>query len=374
MTSTGSKTFALPHDPLTPLDPTQPPTPNTVRLLCSELYANAQSVESTLGGGEHGHLGMLMPDYEYTLLAHQAIPYVHPDKPDVPLFAGTGANRDRQKEEHREAVDAYNDKRNLQNQLQKLMIQAIPKVYIATLAHRTLGFANVTPGELLNHLLITYGTIAPQDLEDNLAKIKTHWNPDTPIETVFANGEECRQLATDGQEPIPDGAYTRILVNIFRESGVMDKAIEDWELRRPNNQTLPEAIEHFTNADKYRRKSKAYLKDILSANAASTLPPPPAAGAHPPVPPNGSLNGWAYCWTHGVTQHTGTTCLYPAEGHVPHATLADRKGGSTTLRLGLTSGKERGGPGRDGRGRGRRGRTGGRHNKRKATGEPGPTT
>jgi hypothetical protein len=66
MTTTTLKVFALPHDPLTSLDPTQPPTATTIRLLAKELYANLSTVESKLGGGNHGYLGMLMPKEEYT--------------------------------------------------------------------------------------------------------------------------------------------------------------------------------------------------------------------------------------------------------------------------------------------------------------------
>ena len=343
MTSTA---FTFPHDPLTPLDPNSPPTAFTVRLLCQELYANAQSVDSILGGGAHGHLGMVMPDYDYVVMANDAEPYDFPEKPDIPVYAGTAANRDQQKEGYKESLDAYNEARHLQNQLRKLMIQAIPKIYIAELAHIQLGYADVTPKAMLDHLLTTYGTITQKHLEENLKKIKTTWNPDTPIELVFANGNECRQLAIEGQEPISDGAYIRILVNIFRDSGVLDKAVEDWELKRNNVKTLANAKVHFTNADNFRRESKAYLKDILAANAATATPsrtraPPTETTNRTPSRPDSSLEGWFYCWSHGVATHSGTDCLYPAEGHIPTATLKNRQGGKVTIQLGRHRDRDR---------------------------------
>ena len=42
-----------------------------------------------------------------------------------------------------------------------------------------------------------------------------------------------------------------------------------------------------------------------------------------------------YCWTHGITQHPGTACQWPAEGHIPEATLTNRHGGSQRLVLGI---------------------------------------
>lgn len=83
---------SLPHDPLTPLDPETTLTAWTVRILRDELYANLQSVESTLGGGDHGHLGMIMPEQEYIQIATNGTPYVFPAQPEVPVYGGTAAN------------------------------------------------------------------------------------------------------------------------------------------------------------------------------------------------------------------------------------------------------------------------------------------
>jgi hypothetical protein len=339
MTSTGAKTYTLPHDPLTPLDPTMRPTAHTIRLLCRELYANAQSVESRLGGGEHGHLGMIMPDYEYILISNNGEAYEPPEMPAVVIYAGTAINRDQQKADYTEAADRYFETRSLQGQLQKLIIQATPLRYIKKLAQGTRGFANVTPAGLLQHLITNYGTIKRKDLEDNLQRIKTPWNPDTPIEDVFNNGEECRELATDGQDPITDMAYLRILLTIFRQSGVMDIAFQHWDIMPEATQTLELAIEHFTNADLARMESKEYLKEILAANPAiqaksNALPPPPGARTRTQWPPDGTLDGFHYCWTHGITSHPGAHCLYPADGHIPDATLKNRKGGATTAQVG----------------------------------------
>jgi hypothetical protein len=282
---------------------------------------------------------MIMPDYEYILLSNNGEAYEHPEMPDVPIYAGTAINRDQQKADYTAESDRYFEKRSLQSQLQKLIIQATPLRYIKKLAHGTRGFANVTPSDLLQHLITKYGTIKRKDLEDNLQRIKTPWNPDTPIEDVFNMGEECRQLAADGQDPITDMAYLRILLTTFRQSGAMDIAFQHWDILPETTQTLEFAIEHFTNADNSRMQSKEYLQDILAASPAiqaqsSTLPPPPGARTRTQWPPDGTLNGFHYCWTHGIAAHPGAHCFSPAKGHIPDATLRNRQGGSTTARVG----------------------------------------
>jgi hypothetical protein len=133
MTTTTLKVFALPHDPLTPLNPTQPSMATTIRLLTKELYANLKMVESKLRRGDHGHLGMLMPKEEYIKKPRGAATYVAPEKPDLPRYTGTAATIANQKEEYKDALDAYHKHRHFQAYIQKLMIKAIPKMYIKTL-------------------------------------------------------------------------------------------------------------------------------------------------------------------------------------------------------------------------------------------------
>jgi hypothetical protein len=75
-TSTGLTTFTLMHDPLTPIE--GKPTPEAVCKLRQELYANVRSLPTDLDRGQHGHLGLLMPDADYLALAGAA--YILPPR------------------------------------------------------------------------------------------------------------------------------------------------------------------------------------------------------------------------------------------------------------------------------------------------------
>jgi hypothetical protein len=339
MATTKPTAFVLPHDPLTPWDAANTPTSAMVRLLCREIYANAQSVDSTLGGGEHGHLGALMPGDEYMVIA-DGEEYISPDKPEVPTLTGNQVNRETQQRDYILEQAAFQEQRQLMKQLKKLLMDAIPAFYIKSLSHSTMGFGMVDPGQILSYLIDKFGTITAQDLKANMAQLKAPWNPDTQIEILFAIGDDCRQFAADGKDPISDLVYTGILVDQFLDSGVLTEAVREWELMEPSAQTLPLCVKHFTKANKYRVTSKAYLKDILAANpviATTELPPTrPPRGPPNQYPASASMADWYYCWTHGVCSHPGTHCRYPGEGHVQTATARDRHNGSTSLRVGPT--------------------------------------
>ena len=63
------------------------------------------------------------------------------------------------------------------------------------------------------------------------------------------------------------------------------------------------------------------------ARRAPAAAPPAAAPAPAPGSRRPTVRHQRYCWTHGRC-HEGAECLYPAEGHQPLATLANRMGGS----------------------------------------------
>jgi hypothetical protein len=52
--------FNYPHRVLTPIKDT--PGYSSLQKLQKELYANAQAMHSNAGGGNHGHLALVMPD------------------------------------------------------------------------------------------------------------------------------------------------------------------------------------------------------------------------------------------------------------------------------------------------------------------------
>ena len=64
------------------------PTHKTLKRLKQELRANASSVESNLGGGDHGHLGLVLDDQEYaTISTTQFVAPTYPTALSIPSTA-----------------------------------------------------------------------------------------------------------------------------------------------------------------------------------------------------------------------------------------------------------------------------------------------
>ena len=141
------------------------PTPRAVRILRTEVYANLHSVSSNLGGGGHGHLGMMMPAAEYTVISIGNAAYIPPaGPPQIPAFNGTAANVAMQQETYRRELQEWQEYLELRAQIKALILKAVPKSYTDPLASQQLGHANTTPTALMTYLMTKYGAIKDSDL------------------------------------------------------------------------------------------------------------------------------------------------------------------------------------------------------------------
>jgi hypothetical protein len=334
-------TTIIPHDPLTPLDPNVDPTPAAVRLLREEMYANARSLKTSYGGGREGHLGQLMQADRY--LAFAGVPYTLSDQ--APVFSphwattsqrsqlsttakhggnrghGSGTTRTRThrnqtcRKEYTDAQVKFNASKaeweaahEFKRTMQKLIIQAVPRVHLLDVRCSMFGYSDIEPGEVLDYLIDTSGQITSEELAENLEKLKAPWNPNTPIKNAFANGELCRAFARDGAEPIPDWHYIHTMVNTFEQRGVLQQAVYAWRTIPEGDRDMTTLKAHFTTADTIRRKHPDTMQQVLSANLTDGGTPSPGRRK-------------LYCWTQGLCAHASADCRTPATGHIKTATI-----------------------------------------------------
>ena len=170
------------HPILTPL--IVEPTNVSLQLLQKELYANARSIYSTRGGGNNGHLAIIMPDADY-LLRTTNIPFTVPVHPGpVPVHADT-PTAFQITETNRLFKQSIDDHLVLYTavkaQLKQQIITAVEYTFLQLLEDPDFGFADVEPNALLVHLKTVYGLITSSGIESNREALTADWNPDEPI-------------------------------------------------------------------------------------------------------------------------------------------------------------------------------------------------
>ena len=97
----------------------------------SDLFVNATVIPTTLGGGQHGHIGLVMKNQLYHILSSTA--FVIPNDPDSlpvfnPIMTYTAVHQDAIIREHKEQRRLYDTITNVDLTLKKQLIEAVEDV------------------------------------------------------------------------------------------------------------------------------------------------------------------------------------------------------------------------------------------------------
>ena len=338
--------FTFPYVSLTPID--GKPTNTTLQVLQRQLYTNARSVPSARGGGNHGHLAMVLsaPDY----LLRTGVPFIIPVHPGPPPEAvGTSAAI-------AVAIRNYNDAladvtlfNSLSAALTSQILTAVNASFLSALEDPDFGFGDVTPLTMLDHLRSEYGTMTPEELERNRSALSEPWNFDSPIEDLWAKLANIQRVAALGGVPIPEITIVTLTLAMIEATGLLATTTEKFRLRPTAEWTIALFKSEFLLGNKERvRRLTAGAAGFHGAHHAPIVPPTPTppnttavAAAVTPTPAGPadrhvSVEGGKmyYCWTHGLgphRNHTSLTCHRKAAGHKDDATAFRMQGGNNTI-------------------------------------------
>jgi hypothetical protein len=167
MTSnTSTPTIVFPTPVLTPI--VGRPTFATLQVLQQQLYQNARSVVSHLGGGLIGHLAIVMPPADYAARPN-AVAFIVPLNPGPRLMPPANAT-----------TVAFNTYHAVRIALTNQIIAAVERTYLHVLNDADFGFADVMPYTMLAHLKTTYSTMTWLEIEQNRAKLAADWDTSSP--------------------------------------------------------------------------------------------------------------------------------------------------------------------------------------------------
>jgi hypothetical protein len=96
---------------------------------------------------------------------------------------------------YREATQVYRTYHNVDQVIQKLIIDSFDDAYLNALSDEIVGYANCTSFQLLTYLLTYYAMIAPTELTQNYERLNTPYDPNQRIETLFQQIQDARAFA-----------------------------------------------------------------------------------------------------------------------------------------------------------------------------------
>ena len=216
----------------------------------NELKANAVSVPTTLGGGMHGHLGLLLSDTAYGPLANNVlfVSPVHPG-PFAPPPGGTGPQIDAAKDVWKDLCSTFQICHATEQALIAQVVEIIDPSYLRAILNTATGRYADNIRALLQHLFDTYGKVTPQQVMSKEQELLAmHYDLSHPVDIIFNAIEEYSELAEHANQPLTDMQLINLAYIIFAKQPILLQDLRDWNRMLAADRTWPNMKTHLRTA------------------------------------------------------------------------------------------------------------------------------
>ena len=230
---TGQNTLleAFPHPTITAFD--DKPTYTTLCRFREQLIENGASVPSPLGGGAHGHSGLILPDAIY--FRDTGSHFVRPIFPGViPVIPpGTLAGPEREiRAIHASDLRTFTTCTAVENATRKIIVSVIPNLFLEPMKLPITGLATVAVRDILGQLFTSHGKIKSAQIEKAHEAAKEPWDATTPFQVLSARIKKSADLVEAASEPFSDPQLVRFAYDAILKTGVFSVSLRVWR-RKP---------------------------------------------------------------------------------------------------------------------------------------------
>ena len=240
------------------------PTTATLITLQAEVRDNAQSVQSDLGGGANGHLGLVCTPEAYSSLVPNATPYLRPTNPGRLQIANdlTQYQIAQARDQHNEATRVFREIVSVERALIQQIVLAIEPKFLRALRTSGTNKLNRTIPQVLTHLFETYGDVTPHDLRELTSRVESLTFPNTePVDTIFGEIDDLAAIADIAGAPISATQKINIAYIHFQKMLLYKSTLNRWDEKELAMKTWPQFKIHFRDAHKALRRTGALTID-----------------------------------------------------------------------------------------------------------------
>ena len=253
------------------------PTFTAINARHQVLRQNASSVLTTLAGGNHGLLALIVNAQDNTALTGAV--WIEPVNPGMRPVIPIGSTRVAQENitsQWKIEFEAWKMTQDVREALKKQLINALDDEYLEDLKDPDTGYANVTPLQMIEHLYDEYGELTPQDISNNKTDLKADFDPNTTMVSYFYKIREIRNVAVRAGNPMRDNDVIAELYLVMAKTGIFDKTIDEWDELDAAAKTWARFQTHFKTAykryqQKLRRQNTAGGTRPVANQAIETL-------------------------------------------------------------------------------------------------------
>ena len=234
------------------------PTNKALKRLKAELRANASSVETDLGGGDHGYLGLVLTDVEYARINPTPTPFFAPGFPTnltIPP-AATQVEALELREKYKEVKRLYYECKNVEKALLRHIQDAIEEKYIDHLVDDDTQLIQADIPDVLEYFFTNYGKVPSREVKDKEAEILgMTFHPADPMITLYSPVEKLQKLAKDAEIEYSEAQIVEIALTVIKNTHDFEKALSEWHNKAKVDKTWANFKDHF-------KKAQMELKEI----------------------------------------------------------------------------------------------------------------
>ena len=211
------------------------PTYETLQNLKNEIKVNASSVLTTLGGGNHSYLGMILTPAEYQRITPTDT-FTHPPNQGilVPNPSGTAAQITSAENTHRLTKKLYLETLLLERTFIQQIIEAIDTKYLAALCNPVTRQITPLVTTILEFLHNNYERITPQQLDNKTTTVKAIiYKPYQPIDIIFNSINDLVEYAKSAKAELTQSQTRNLALVILNMQRIFKDNIQAW---KPTNQ------------------------------------------------------------------------------------------------------------------------------------------
>lgn len=252
------------HANLTPIR--GEPKNDTLKTLLHECMANSQTVHSNLGGGAHGHLGLVLQPAKYAVIA-PGTPYIRPVFPGTLVIPPNTTNIQAQmlSKQHREELRLFQETEAVHNTLVQQIVAAIDPMYLKSLRNPVTQAFMVPLSDILNHLMTVYGNLNPKKFLSTKNKMETfQYDLSLPVDVVFDPIDDLGELAIIAKQPMSEEQKCGLAFIIFQNTGKFKSDLKAWNRKPDNARTWANMKIHF-------REAHLAIRDVEDEPIANTF-------------------------------------------------------------------------------------------------------
>jgi hypothetical protein len=240
------------------------------------LQANSRAIDTHLGGGTLGHLGLIISDASYAMISpttdEEPTLWVTPSSPGrAPATTDwTAAQISAARHIWEEDVQTYRTCTSVQHALKKQIISVFEPMYLDILNDNMVGYANISARGMLDHLFETYGNITAVDLEINFEHMRQAWDPWQPVETLFKQIQDCADYSEAGGVLIGHPQQIKVGYARIFATGHFMSACCRWNEKPTAEKTWTQFKSHFAAAHRQHKQMAEATIGALSNLATAT--------------------------------------------------------------------------------------------------------